>query len=226
MRSYPNGLTAHQIRDLVGECPTMLEIGSHDGSKDGSHTLLFLEAMPGIQLYCFEPDSRPIARFKETIGDDPRVRLCEAAVAGIDGEGPFHASTGKAGHMADWDFSGSIHKPTGHLEKSPEIRFKPPVDVPYIRLDTWLDATLSSKTIIDFIWADTQAAEGDMITGGQETLRRTRYLYTEFYNRPMYEGQLKLTEVHWILPGGTDTWELIGIYGGENALFKNGNVQR
>ena len=56
-----------------------------------------------------------------------------------------------------------------------------------------------------------------MIRGATETLKRTHWLYTEFYDRPQYEGQPSLETIAGMLPG----WELEAIYGGYNALFRN-----
>jgi hypothetical protein len=48
-------------------------------------------------------------------------------------------------------------------------------------------------SFIDFIWADVQGAEEDLILGGLDTLRkRTKYLFTEYNNSEMYEGQINL----------------------------------
>ena len=41
---------------------------------------------------------------------------------------------------------------------------------------------------IDLIWADVQGAEADLIEGGTEALRRTRYFYTEYNNQELIRG--------------------------------------
>ena len=45
-----------------------------------------------------------------------------------------------------------------------------------------------------------QGAEGDMIAGGQATLARTRYLYTEYSNEEIYEGEPTLEALLAMLP--------------------------
>ncbi len=212
MRSYSNGMTAEEIRDLVGEAPAMLEIGSHEGTD----TAKFLAAMPGARIYCFEPDPRPRARFERTIGDNPRVTLYDTAVADIDGMKPFYASTGKAGHMDDWDYSGSLRPPTGHLKQSPDIRFKPPENVRCVRLDTWRTCNPDIRRI-DFAWIDCQGAQRDIITGGKLTLAVTRYVYIECHHIPLYEGETTQDELIDLLPG----FEPLGVYGVDNILFCN-----
>lgn len=184
MQRYAKGIEAHEIRKLVGPAPTILEIGSHDGSD----TVKFLEAIPNARIFCFEPDQRPIARFKEKLGNDPRVTLCEKAVADVDGEKLFYASTGRVGRREDWDYSGSLCKPTGHLTRSPEIKFKEPTLVPCIKLDTWR-ASQASIGHVDFIWADVQGSQHLLLDGGNRVVCQTRYLYIESHNPVAYAGE-------------------------------------
>ncbi len=217
-------ITMQEVRGLVGkDDPIVLEIGCNDGNDSEE----FLATFPGITLYAFEPDPRPIRRmFRMHINrKDPRFKLHKMAVGAIDGTATFHQSEGMPskpapglGHLKEWDLSGSLHKPTGHLAYSPWCKFDKTIEVPVIRLDTWL---LSHPDIhqIDFIWADTQGAEVDLIEGGREALTRTRYLYTEYYERPMYEGQRGLEALLNLL--GPD-WEFMGIYD-DNFLARNRN---
>jgi len=215
MQIINHGMTAEEIRDLVGEAPVMLEIGSHEGSD----TAKFLAAMPGIRLYCFEPDLRPLRRAMQLIDGDLRVEFYGRAVADVDGNKPFYASTGKAGSRDDWDYSGSLQKPTGHLTRSPEIKFKEPVLVPCVRLDTWRRQKRRRLGLdtIDFIWADIQGGQRDFIAGGRLTLAVTRYLYIECHPTPLYDGEPTRDELIALLPG----FEPLGVYGNENILFKN-----
>jgi FkbM family methyltransferase len=179
--------------------------------------------MPGIRLDCFEPEQRAIARFKERIGDNVLVCLREVAVADIDGEKLFWASTGKAGHMDDWDYSGSLHQPTGHMKRSPEIGFKEPIAVPCIRLDSWFSREEDFiHGVVDFIWADVQGSQRDVIAGGQIALARTRYLYIECHHPlPLYEGEPSREELIALLPG----FEPLGFYGRDNILFQHKGLQ-
>lgn len=219
MNNYPQGLAAEDIKRLVGIGPLMLEIGSHEGAD----TETFLEAMPLITLYCFEPDQRPIARFKELIGDDSRVVLTEAAVGDVDGHLPFYASAGEAGGRDDWDFSGSLCRATGHLAYSPTIKFKEPEAVPCVCLDSWMDANLPPGAIIDFAWVDIQGAQHQFLRGAAGTLPSIRYLYIEAHNAPqgrLYEGETTQEELIALLP----EFEPLGVYQRDNILFRNRTI--
>lgn len=215
MIEVDRGLRAAEIRELVGDSPVMLEIGCNGGGD----TQCFLDAMPGIHLFCFEPDPRPLARFKPRL-DDPRITLIRKGVSDKDGNACFHLSGGKSPQgsgQREWDCSSSLFRPTENMKRSfPWLRFTRQIEVDVVRLDTWL-VQYPDIQRIDFVWADTQGAEEAMILGGRATLQRTRYLYTEFYNQPLYEGQPNLERIVELLP----SFELIGIYARENALFRN-----
>ncbi len=86
------------------------------------------------------------------------------------------------------------------------------------RLDTW--AKEHGVTAVDFIWADIQGAEGDLITGGKETLANTRYFYTEYSDEELYEGQPTLAQLQSMLP----TFSIVRRYP-MDVLFENLSFQ-
>ena len=60
-------------------------------------------------------------------------------------------------------------------------------------LDTWCDKHDIRE--IDFIWMDVQGAEIDVFKGGVNTLSKTRFIYTEYSDRELYEGQWNLRKM-------------------------------
>ena len=210
---YPECLRPDEIRSLVGKSdPVILEIGANDGED----SCTFLDCFGRMKLFCFEPDPRAIAKFKRRIDDD-RCTLVEKAVAASNGTTSFWQSAGDFNEQyPDWDKSGSIHRPTGHLKMAPKVVFNNVIDVPTVALDDWA-AQQPGLDTIDFIWMDVQGAEHDVFAGAAQTLPKVRYLYSEFYQRPMYEGQMNLDSLLSMLPG----FMLLGIYGGCNFLAQN-----
>ncbi len=228
VRHIGHDMRTSDVQEFVDSpSPVLLEIGCNDGTDTDS----FLKLFPNCTIYCFEPDPRAIKRFKcaARASRIARTVLTEAAVSNRDGTATFNGSSGRPPrasrtpgalaccYLEERDLSGSLCKPTGHLDFSPWTTF--PEDRRYevetIRLDTW-HAQHPEITCIDFIWCDVQGAEAMVIEGAPHALARTRYFYTEFYDKPLYEGQLPLTELRKLLPG----FELQATYG-DNALFKN-----
>jgi 2-O-methyltransferase len=188
-------ISKEQIADLVGKPnPTILEIGCNDGT----HTLWFLEIFADPVVFCFEPDPRACARFRRALGDRANVQLSQLAISDIVGRIPFHQSGGRQrsledGGVAEWDMSGSIRKPKNHLIYHPTITFDSTIDVETTTLDKWCEQ--QGVDVIDFLWMDVQGAEFDVFRGGANALKRTRFLYTEYSDREIYEGQGTLAQI-------------------------------
>jgi FkbM family methyltransferase len=190
-------LSVNEIRQLVGKTdPVILDVGANSGQT----TSQLLIAMPGATIYAFEPDPRAIAKFRATISH-PNVHLFECAIGAVDGSTDFHQSSGAEhlpGYSEGWDQSGSIRRPNSHLEVWPWVEFKQKITVPIMTLDTWSERHRVFKA--DFIWADVQGAETDLIQGAKCFLRATRYFYTEYSNQEWYEGQITLPDILKSLP--------------------------
>ena len=113
-----------------------------------------------------------------------------------------------------WDLSGSIRRPKHHREEHASIKFSKTVAVDTCRLDDW--CAVNDIRHIDFIWMDVQGAEEDVISGAPKILQATRYLYTEYSNKELYEGQLSLHRLLALLP----SFEVVTRYRGD-VLLKN-----
>jgi FkbM family methyltransferase len=178
------------IRDWVEskfggpEEKVFLELGAHQGTDTA-----WLAALPGVTLHAFEPDPRN--------AQAPRanVTVHRAAVCDRDGRGPLILS--REGWGREWTHSSSLRRPKNHLLRFP-VTFGDAVEVDLVALDTFARAHGVER--VDFLWADVQGAEADVVRGGLATLRKTRYLYTEYSNDELYEGQATLAELLALLP--------------------------
>ena len=204
-------ITVGELRYIIGrDDPVIVEVGCNDGDT----TRLMLAVMPYARVFCFEPDPRPLAR--SVVKTDHRVKLYQMAISDRRGRSVFYQSGGKVPNSTapckhDWDYSGSLHKPTGHLDRDKVVKFPTKITVETKTLDS-----MAPRGSIDLIFADVQGAEARLILGGQQTLRRTRYFYCEFYDVEQYEREPDLKGLLSFLPD----FDLIGIYG-DNALFQN-----
>jgi len=216
----PPGLNADDFRRLVGKPdPVILDIGSNDGSQ----TALFLRIFPGAQVYAFEPDPRAAKRFRQNVSA-PRASLLNVALSNQDGTAEFHLSGGtpppafRDKMPEGWDESGSLKPPKRHLEVYPWCSFGETATVQTMRLDTWFQA--AGVGAIDFIWADVQGAEKELIEGGMLALSKTRFLYTEYSDNELYAGQVGLSAIQRLLPDFriVHRWE-------NNVLLRNIRVR-
>lgn len=189
-------ITKELVRECVGKPdPTILEIGCNDGE----HTLWLLEIFENPTVYCFEPDPRAIARFKEKVGQRSNVHLFEIALSGNNGDTTFYQSGGRLDEKSNetmpegWDLSGSIRQPKDHLAKHPWVTFEQSITVKTATLDTWCREHAIED--IDFIWMDVQGAEIDVFRGGVTMLPKTHFIYTEYDNSELYEGQYTLKQL-------------------------------
>lgn len=204
MLESTSSLDVHQqLVSLLGNpSPIILDIGCNDGTD----TKRFLELCPEARLYCFEPDPRAVVRFKKNLHRDlENVRLFEIAISDRNGQIEFHPSNADA-EVKDWDLSGSIRRPKNHLTEYEWVRFDQPISVETRRLDDW--ASEANVSQLDLIWMDVQGAESDVIAGGARTLSNTRYIYTEYSDRELYEGQLSLQAILELLP----SFEVVRLY--------------
>lgn len=188
-------ITKELIQECVGKAdPTILEIGCNGGG----HTAWFLKMFENPRIFCFEPDPRAAARFRKKIGQHANVNLFEIALSDRNGEITFYQSGGQHSEQTKvmpegYDLSGSIRKPKDTLIMHPWLTFDQKIKVKTSTLDTWCDE--HGVEIIDFIWMDVQGAEMDVFRGGEKTLRKTRFIYTEYSNRQLYEGQASLKQL-------------------------------
>ena len=170
------------------------------------HTGLLTRTFPTARVHAFEPDPRAAEAFRNQI-TDRRVTLHELAIGATNGKAEFHVSSGlppdadahlKAEYPKGWDQSGSLRTPKTHKEKWPWCKFQRTIRVDVRTLDTWTGKHEPGP--IDFIWADTQGAEADLVAGGRQTLARTRYFYTECFDDELYEGAPTLTALLAMIP--------------------------
>lgn len=192
-------MSSRQLRGLIGRRdPIILEIGAHSGG----HTRWFLECFPKARVFCFEPDPRALLHLQRNVGSDSRVTIVPMAIGRASGRLVFHQSSGrKDSYPADYVHidSGSLRRPTGHLEKHPWVRFDSTIEVECTTLDEF--AAQYGIDSVDFVWMDVQGAECDVICGGTRTFQSVRVLFTEYSNAELYEGQWDLQAILGALPG-------------------------
>ena len=181
--------------------PTILDIGAHDGYSSER----FLQAFPEATVHCFEPEPRALTLLRSRLAG--RARIHPVAISDRDGMATFHQSGGTPEGVealpSGWHQSGSLRPPKEHLTVWPSVTFEHTITVPTRSLDSW--AADSALGDVDLIWMDVQGAEDLVFAGGPRTLARTRFVFTEYSDMELYEGQTPLARLLDMLPG----WEVV-----------------
>jgi len=186
-----------ELGTLLFDNPVILECGSNDGTN----TLQFLNDYPKAQVFCFEPDPRNVVSFrKATVEYIDRCFLYETAITDKDGFIQFHQSYGRSKKHPNRDhmYSSTIKDPVPQMKIHPWLKYKKPIQVKTMKLDTWLKGV--GISFIDFMWADVEGAEEELILGGTEFFRRLHYFYTEYSDRENYGGRITSKDILKLLP--------------------------
>lgn len=195
---------------LQKQNPVIFEIGCADG-KD---TLEFINTFgPELKIHCFEPEPKNIEIVKKTVNFHGHY-LFEGVVSNKNGTIIFHRS--RTDNPNDLCYSGSIKQPKEHLNTWPFIKFDQTIEVNTIKLDTYCKE--KNIDFIDFIWADVQGAEEDVIESGKDMFtNKVKYLYTEYSNVEYYENQANLQKILYTLGSN---WKLVRDFG-TDVLIEN-----
>ncbi len=181
------------IRALAGKQPvSVIELGAHRGEE-----YEWLSRGLRIAVYsAVEADPRHVPELRRKLAspfsNGPMV--FDAAIADHNGTVILHLCDNKANQAKG---SSSIHTPTGHLKHFEWCTFNEKIEVRAMTLDAVAKFTVGP---IDLLWVDIQGAEKDMIAGGTETLKRTRFIMIEAESVEMYEGQALKPELLALLP--------------------------
>jgi FkbM family methyltransferase len=210
-----------RLRGMIADASqfTMLEFGA----CDGYHTNQFLRMLKAsgkpFVFHAFEPErSNYKTCSMATLPHASDFTLWNAAVGASTGEQKFYVSGGARtvdGRPVEHYYgSSSIRAPKLVTSSWPEMTFRE-TTVQVTTLDLFAAEHLSDR-VIDFIWADIQGAEVDLIRGGAATMSRVKYLYTEYCDAELYEGEVGRDALCAMLPG----FEMVEDYGGD-VLLKN-----
>jgi 2-O-methyltransferase len=198
------------VKSLAVKCPNpcVVELGARMAEDEPWIRSCFGMVVHYVMV---EPDIRNCQVIADK-GLNQNRRLIIGAVAEKVGNALFHGS------VVDYNTrgSGSIRKPTKHIDIFPNVEFPEWLRtvVPTYSLDFIFEREWLSK--IDLLWVDIQGAERDMIRGGAKALSHTRYLFMETEDRELYEGMATKPELISMLAG----WELVEDFG-YNCLFRN-----
>lgn len=203
------------IKQLVHSPKVIIELGACDGNE----TARFINLFPNCNIVALEPvpNLAEIVRNRKEVRSG-NVEVIQKAIGKIEGETTLYVSGGTSPiNGQSFYASSSIQKPV-HAEK---------VFVGMNFVETKCEVTTLDKIwndlgrpVIDFIWSDIQASERDMIEGGMEALKHTKYLFTEVKEGDYYQNEISDIEILQLLPD----FELVEHFG-TDILIKNKNFE-
>lgn len=196
------------------ENPIMIELGGCDGYHSNIVVSHLQKTKSNFTYIILEPVPRLAKQIRETLAWCPNVKVFQKAIAATNGTVKFYQSDD------NYYGSSSIRKPTQkNFEFWADMKFHEST-CETITLDSLIEFCGLQNETIDFIWADIQGAEEDMIIGGEQTLKKTKFFYTEFLEHEIYEGQLhNFKEICSLLPN----FEVEHKFD-YDILFKNKNI--
>lgn len=159
--------------------PTVVELGAHRGEDT---QWLYAACKGEVKYLAVEPDYRHWKALK-AVCLPRKILLLTAAVGAGNEHRTLHLSVNHGGVPA----SSSLREPKFHLKAFPSIEFEIGDYVAVFTLDSLIQKCYLQP---DFIWADIQGSEREMIQGGRGTLAKTKWLYCESYECEMYAGQM------------------------------------
>ncbi len=191
------------------------------GACDGYHTEIIYRALretraqEHVRYYAFEP----VPRLYDIIAqkaDCRGVHLTRGAVGARAGTSTLHVSGGVGrdsnGRVTiNYYGSSSIRAPKLVTTAFPGMTFSE-TTTPVVTLDEFCASV--GVTQIDFLWADIQGAEIDLLEGGPQMLPKTDYVFMEYCNAEFYEGEVGLPQLLKMLP----SHEVVKDFGGDVLL--------
>jgi len=159
------------------------------GGFDGGTSLYFAEQFKDLDVYCIEPNSRMIPHLKEVAAREKRIHVRNLALGSARGVAELHVTSNNV--------SSSINElNTEEIGKQPQVfqDWLKEEAAERVTVST-LDEEFKGARDVLLIKLDTQGTELDVLKGGEDVLKRTRFVLTEMNNHEMYKNACQYYEV-------------------------------
>jgi FkbM family methyltransferase len=201
--------------------PVIFEIGACDGYHTNILYNIAKKYHQSFKYFAFEPDKRLNESFKIN-NKNNQVEFLNLAFGSENKEVTFYLSSGeesRPGYVKQRFYgSSSIKKPKLVTQAWPDMKFEE-TKVKCTTIDEFCRTNKIEK--IDFIWMDTQGAEKDIFSGLGSMKEKIRFIFTEYCNAELYEGEIGLNQICSML----NIFNLIQDYKGD-ALFERKQSKR
>jgi FkbM family methyltransferase len=158
------------------------------GSFDGTDTLFFATTLPEGMVYSFEPVPELYNLCLQRLSGYNNVKLSGKALYSETGSEKLFVSD----RFGEIFASSSLLKPKDHLEIHPQITFTNETTIETINLDDFCESEDIGR--VDFMWLDMQGVEPLVLQSSPNTLKKTKYIYTEVSLIETYENVMTYDE--------------------------------
>lgn len=169
--------------------PASAEIIIDVGGANGGTSVYFANAFPGHQVYCIEPNARMLPFLKKVEAETPGIVVKPLALSSRSGEATLHVTANDlSSSLNEIDFEALKKTPAdfqARLQEDQQIT---------VRLSS-LDEEFEDQGGVLLIKLDTQGTEIEILKGGVETLKRTRFVLIEMNNHHLYKNTCQYYEV-------------------------------
>jgi len=201
--------------------PSPQEIIIDVGGANGGTATYFAGAFPGHKVFCVEPNARMLPFLKKAEAEHPTVIVKPLALGNRSGEATLHVTAN--------NLSSSLNEiDLDELKKNPadlQARLHEDQQIK-VRVSS-LDEEFKDEQVL-LIKLDTQGTEVDILEGGTETLKRTRFVLVEMNNHGLYKNTCQYYEVDELLRSRSfKLADIIVTYRGDDgvteydALYRN-----
>lgn len=134
-----------------------------------------------------EPIPECFEILKEKFSNLDNVEVLNKAVNDVNSNVKFYINS--------YDETSSLLKIKGEMPELASVKtdLARVINVETIRLD---DISKNSSKIIDILKIDVQGSEHKVFEGGEETCKKTKYIWTEVSFKALYEGSSTFNEVY------------------------------
>jgi FkbM family methyltransferase len=159
------------------------------GGFDGGTSLYFASEFKEQTIYCFEPNARMSSTLDKIAASHKTIRIRKIALGNKKGSAVLHVTAN--------DVSSSLNEiSVQDVARTPsafQASFKE-ADEATVEVST-LDQEFKDSPDVLLIKLDTQGTELDVLSGGTELLKKTRFVLTEMDNHHLYKNTCQYYEV-------------------------------
>ena len=184
------------------------------GANDASEVDRMRQVYPKSRFLCFEPNPETYRNLAGKFHGVTSVALSNHALGRTSGKARFYEMS-QAGN-------GSLLEPDAEAWATVNKQADKNVSSYEVQVST-LDHEAAALPAIDLLWMDVQGAEGEVLAGGTEALKRTKSIMVEIaLVKSPYKGAMLFSEIGELLKSnnfmcvslGVDPWNGTG-----NAYF-------